>query len=152
MTTVAAAVARYRRAFSGSTTARVVGDVGGGRDGRLRPFGHRTIMIAHAHAWLFRRGGFRSSVMDDCLHLMRATCAVWGARLPRSTNRRRGRGKSLTSLLSTRCPLLLASTSQLRAPLHSPASRFAFACRRQPQLLHFSQSWGWIPCHGLNRQ
>jgi hypothetical protein len=48
MTMVAAAIVRCGRAFSGGATAHVVGDVGGGRDGPPRPFGRRTVMIAHA--------------------------------------------------------------------------------------------------------
>jgi hypothetical protein len=50
MTSVVTAVVRCGRAFSGGATARVVGDVGGGRDGPPRPFGCRTVMIAHARA------------------------------------------------------------------------------------------------------
>jgi hypothetical protein len=50
MTAVTAAVVRCGLAFSGSATARVVGDVGGGRDGQSRPFGCRALMIVHAHA------------------------------------------------------------------------------------------------------
>jgi hypothetical protein len=52
MPTVVAAVVCGGRAFSGGAAARVVGDVGGGgrRDGAPRPFGCRTVMIAHAHA------------------------------------------------------------------------------------------------------
>jgi hypothetical protein len=45
-----AAVLRCGRAFSGGATARVVGDMGGGRDGPLRPFGCRAVMITHACA------------------------------------------------------------------------------------------------------
>jgi hypothetical protein len=48
MPTVVAAVVRCGRAFSGGATARVVGDVGGGRDGPPRPFGCRAVMIVHA--------------------------------------------------------------------------------------------------------
>jgi hypothetical protein len=58
--------------------------------------------------------------------------------------------KSLTSSLSTRCPLLLAFTSWLRAPLLSPAASFVFACRRQPQWLRPSQSWCWIRYRGTD--
>jgi hypothetical protein len=46
MTAVTVVVVRCGRAFSGVATAHVVGDVGGGRDGPLRPFGCRAIMIA----------------------------------------------------------------------------------------------------------
>jgi hypothetical protein len=50
MPTVVAAVVRRGRAFSGGATARVVGDVGGGRDGPSRPFGCRAVMITRARA------------------------------------------------------------------------------------------------------
>jgi hypothetical protein len=50
MPTVVAAVVRGGRAFSGGATTRIVGDVGGRRDGPPRPFGCRVVMIAHAHA------------------------------------------------------------------------------------------------------
>jgi hypothetical protein len=43
-----AAVVRSRCTFSGGATASVVDDVGGGRDGALRTFGYRAIMIARA--------------------------------------------------------------------------------------------------------
>jgi hypothetical protein len=45
-----AAVARHGRTFSGDATARVVGDVGGGRDGPLWLFGCRIVMIACVRA------------------------------------------------------------------------------------------------------
>jgi hypothetical protein len=47
MPTIVAVVVRRGRAFSGGATARVVGVVGGGRDGPPRPFGCRAVMIAH---------------------------------------------------------------------------------------------------------
>jgi hypothetical protein len=50
MPIVMAAVVRCGHAFSGGATARVVGDVGGRRDGPPRPFGCRAVMIAHACA------------------------------------------------------------------------------------------------------
>jgi hypothetical protein len=50
MSTVVVMVVRCGRAFLGGATARVVGDVGGGRDGPPRPFGCRAVMIAHARA------------------------------------------------------------------------------------------------------
>jgi hypothetical protein len=50
MPTVMAAVVRCGRAFSGGATARVVGDMGGGRDGPPQLFGCRAVMIAHACA------------------------------------------------------------------------------------------------------
>jgi hypothetical protein len=46
MPTVVAVIVRGRRAFSGGATVRVVGGVGGGRDGMPRPFGCRAVMIA----------------------------------------------------------------------------------------------------------
>jgi hypothetical protein len=49
---------------------------------------------------------------------------------PRSINRKRWRGKSLTSSLSTRCPLLLAFASRLCAPLLS--ARYSFHLRAPP--------------------
>jgi hypothetical protein len=48
MPTVVAAAVRCGRAFSGGATARVVGDMGGGRDGPPRLFGCRAVMIVHA--------------------------------------------------------------------------------------------------------
>jgi hypothetical protein len=50
MPTVVAAVTRRGCAFSGDATARVVGDVGCGRDGPPRLFGCHAVMIAHARA------------------------------------------------------------------------------------------------------
>jgi hypothetical protein len=50
MTEIMAVVVHCGRAFSGGATARVVGDVGDGCDGPPRPFGCRTVMIAHARA------------------------------------------------------------------------------------------------------
>jgi hypothetical protein len=50
MTVVVIVVVRSRRAFSGGTTARVVGDVRGRREGPPRPFGCRAVVIAHARA------------------------------------------------------------------------------------------------------
>jgi hypothetical protein len=50
MPTVAAVIMHGERTFSGAATARVVGGVGGGRDGALRPFSCRAIMIAQARA------------------------------------------------------------------------------------------------------
>jgi hypothetical protein len=47
MPTVVAAVVRRGRAFSGDATARVVGDVGGGRDEPPQLFDCRAVMIAH---------------------------------------------------------------------------------------------------------
>jgi hypothetical protein len=54
MPTVAAVVMRRGHAFSGDAAARVVGDVGGGRDGPLRLFGCHAVMIVRAP---FRRRG-----------------------------------------------------------------------------------------------
>jgi hypothetical protein len=50
MPTVMAAVVHRGRAFSGDATSRVVGVVGGRRDGPLRLFGCHDVMIAHACA------------------------------------------------------------------------------------------------------
>jgi hypothetical protein len=50
MPTVVAVVMRGGRTFSGSTAARVVGDVGCRSDGPSRPFGCRATMITHARA------------------------------------------------------------------------------------------------------
>jgi hypothetical protein len=50
MIAVVAAVVRCGRAFLGGATARIVGDVGGRRDGPPRHFGCRTVMVAHARA------------------------------------------------------------------------------------------------------
>jgi hypothetical protein len=65
MPIVVAAIVRSGRAFSGGAAVRVVGDVGGGRDGAPRPFGCRVVMIVHARmSGCFRRGGARLSVVD----------------------------------------------------------------------------------------
>jgi hypothetical protein len=48
MPTVVAVVVRRGRAFSGDATARVVGDVGGGRDGPQQSFGCHAVMITRA--------------------------------------------------------------------------------------------------------
>jgi hypothetical protein len=50
MPTAVAAVVRGGHAFSGGAILRVVGDVGGRRDGPPRPFGCRVVMIARARA------------------------------------------------------------------------------------------------------
>jgi hypothetical protein len=50
MAAVVAVVMCGRRAFSGGTAARVVGDVGGGRDGVPRPFSCHAVMIARARS------------------------------------------------------------------------------------------------------
>jgi hypothetical protein len=64
MPIVVAAVARRGCTFSGDATARVVGVVGGGRDGPPRLFGYLVVMITRACAWPFWRRGARSSVAD----------------------------------------------------------------------------------------
>jgi hypothetical protein len=50
MPTVVGAVVRDGRAFSGGAAARVVGDVGCGRDWPPRLFSFRAVMIACARA------------------------------------------------------------------------------------------------------
>jgi hypothetical protein len=151
MTAVAAAIVRCERALSGGATARVVGDVGGGRDRPPRPFGCRAVMITHvcapcyfgvvgpAHQW---------QMQPPAVNAWRTRFREYGS--PRSINHEKRRGKSLTSSLSTRCPSLFAFASRLRAPLLSPAACFVFARRRQPQWLRPSQSWCWICCHGID--
>jgi hypothetical protein len=63
MSTVVAVVVRRGRAFSGDAAARVVGVVGGERDGPPRLFGCRAVMIARVRTpGRFGRGGARSSV------------------------------------------------------------------------------------------
>jgi hypothetical protein len=70
-------------AFSGGAATRVVGDVGGGRDGAPRPFGFRIVMIAHARAsGCFSVVGPPVSGRRCRLQLMRAVRAVLGVRLP----------------------------------------------------------------------
>jgi hypothetical protein len=64
MPTVVAAIVRRGHAFSGDATARVVGDVGGRRDGPPRPLDRRVVMIARARALSLRRSGARPSVAD----------------------------------------------------------------------------------------
>jgi hypothetical protein len=64
MPKVVAAVVRRGRALSGVAVAHVVGDMGCGRDGPPWLFGCRAVIIAHARARPFRRGGVRSSVID----------------------------------------------------------------------------------------
>jgi hypothetical protein len=47
MPIVVAVIVRGGCAFLGDVAVRVVGDVGGGRDGAPRRFGCRAVMIAH---------------------------------------------------------------------------------------------------------
>jgi hypothetical protein len=64
MPRVVAAVVRRGRTFSGIAAMRIVGDVGGGRDGPPRLFGSRAVMIVRVRApSRSGRGGTRSSVM-----------------------------------------------------------------------------------------
>jgi hypothetical protein len=83
MTAVTAVVVCCGRAFSSVATARVVGDVGGGRDGPPRPLGCRAVMIARARA-SYRFSVVGPPVSGRCsrLQLMRAARAVRGAWLP----------------------------------------------------------------------
>jgi hypothetical protein len=83
MPKVVAAVVRRGRAFSGDATMRVVGIVGGGRDGPPWLFGCRAVMITCARTpGRFSVVGPLVSDGRCCLHLMRATRAARGARLP----------------------------------------------------------------------
>jgi hypothetical protein len=108
MVAVVAAVVRCGHAFSGSATASVVDDVGGGRDGAPRPFSYRAVMIVRA------RGSDRFSTVGPVCHRRTASPVVnaHGARgfrergSPRSINRERGREESPTSSLSICCPCL----------------------------------------------
>jgi hypothetical protein len=84
MPTVVAAVVRCRRTFSGGVATRVVGDVGGGRDGPPWPFGCRAIMIARARARFGSVGPARQWWMQLPAVNARGACAVRGARLPRT--------------------------------------------------------------------
>jgi hypothetical protein len=83
MPTVVAAVVLDGRTFSGGAAARVVGDMGCGRDGPPRLFGCRAVMIAHARA-PGRFGDVGPTHQWGCGHLqlMRTARAVRGARLP----------------------------------------------------------------------
>jgi hypothetical protein len=65
MTAVVTAVVRGGRAFSGSTAASVVDNVGGGRDGTPRPFRCCAVMIACAQIRPFQHSGARLSAVDD---------------------------------------------------------------------------------------
>jgi hypothetical protein len=66
MPTVVAVIVCGRRAFSGAAAARVVRDVGDGRDGAMRPFGCSAIMKrARARVRLFQRLGACLSVADE---------------------------------------------------------------------------------------
>jgi hypothetical protein len=100
MTSVMAAAVRSGRAFSGGAARATWGD---GRDGALRPFGCRAVMIAHA-----RVRGLFSVVGPDGRRLMALPAFNRrGARSsrergsPRSINRGKGKGESLNSPLST---------------------------------------------------
>jgi hypothetical protein len=83
MATVTAVIVCSMRAFSGYAATRVVGDVGGRRDGAPRPFGCRTVMIAPV-------GGRRRR-----LQLMRAVRTVSGARLPQTYKSQEREGRIL---------------------------------------------------------
>jgi hypothetical protein len=103
---VVAAVVRGRRTFSGGATASVVDDVGGGHDGASWPFGSCTVMIVHV-----RTSDHFSTIGPFCQRQTRSSAVnARGARSsrergsPRSINRGRGMGESLTSPLSIRHP------------------------------------------------
>jgi hypothetical protein len=141
MAAVVAVVLRCGHVFSGGATARVVDDVGGDVTGRRGPSVAARVMIARA------RTPDRLGVVGPCCQwwtvspaVMRTTRAVLGARLPQSYKSRERGEKSLTSSLSIRRPLLLASAPWLRTPLFSPPAHFAFARRRLP---HFSTHLQW---------
>jgi hypothetical protein len=72
MPTIVAAVVRHWRAFSGVAAARIVGDVGGGRDGPPRLFGCRAVMIARARA-----PGRFGAVGSACQWQMTSNNAEW---------------------------------------------------------------------------
>jgi hypothetical protein len=110
MPTVMAAVVCGGRAFSGGAAARIVGNMGCRRDGPPRPFSCRAVMIAHERA----PGRFGVVGLTCQWQMQSPAVNVHGARFgehgsPRSINPRRGRGKSLTSSLSTAAPCFLPS-------------------------------------------
>jgi hypothetical protein len=65
MATVVAVIMRGGRTFLGGAAARVVDDVGGGRDGAPRPFGCRAAMITRARVQPFRSSGALLSSADE---------------------------------------------------------------------------------------
>jgi hypothetical protein len=93
------------------------GRCGGGRDGAPRPFGCRAVMIAHAcvHGRFSRVGlaGQRRTALpafNGC-----DARDFWGRDSPRSINRGKGKGESLTSPLSIHRSCCQPSP-RLRAP------------------------------------
>jgi hypothetical protein len=152
MPTVMAAVVRGRRTFSDGATARVVGDVGCGRDGPPRPFGCRAVMIAHERApgrLVVVGPACQWQMQPPAINVHDAWFGECGS--PRSINPRRGRGKSLTSSLSTAAPCFLpllpgCTPFHFRSPLAS-SSRAATNYNGSP-----SQSWCSICCRGPVRR
>jgi hypothetical protein len=144
MAAIVTAIVRGGHAFSGGAAARVVDDVGGGRDGALQPFGYHTVMIVHAHT-----SGYFGAVGPAYQWQM------WRG-FPRSIHRKRGGANPL--------PRHLASAA--------PASRFPFlvACllvfaearfvlAPSPPRLHLSPAMAppqpivvLDPCHGPGPQ
>jgi hypothetical protein len=119
MTAVVAVVMRCGHTFSGGTTARVVGGVGGRRDGPSRHFGCHAIMIAHARAsYRFgvvgsvRQWQMQPPIVNAC-----STRGSGSAAPPGSINRKRGRGNPLPRPLASLPPCFLASLSGC-APFH----------------------------------
>jgi hypothetical protein len=106
------AVVRSRR-----HCADVVGDLGGGHDGVSRPFGCRTIMIAHVcvhdHFSAVGPAGQRLTALPAFNG--RDAWSSRGCGSPRSINSGEGKGESLTSPLSIHCSRCLPSP-RLRAP------------------------------------
>jgi hypothetical protein len=105
MPTVVVVVVCGGRAFSGGAVARVVGDVGGGRDGAPRPFGCRAVMIAHACT----PGRFGAVGPARQWQMQPPAVNARGARFRergslRSINCKRGGCESLTSPLSVCSP------------------------------------------------
>jgi hypothetical protein len=146
MAAVVAAVVRSGRAFSGSTAVSVVDDVGGGCDGVPQPFGCRAVMIAHARApdcfSSVGPAGQRQTVSPAVN--ARGVCGSQERGSPRSINCRRGRGESLTSLLSfhvlASCLLPGRAFPQSRPCLPSSRAAAFPASGFRPQWLCLSQS------------
>jgi hypothetical protein len=124
MAIVVAAVVCGGRAYSGGAAASVVNDVGGGRDGALRPLGCCAVMITRA------RTSDRFSTVGPVCQRRTMTpavngCGARGSRESgslRSINCGRGRDESLTSPLSICRPCFLPFLTGCALPWLRPCS------------------------------
>jgi hypothetical protein len=108
----------------------IVGDAAGGRDGATRPFGCRAVMIAHACV----RGHFGATGLADQRRMALPAFNVRGTRSsrergsPRSINRGKGKGESLTSPLSIHCFRFSPSFRPCAPPIYLSFASFSVRC------------------------